>query len=66
MEAVMDPDSLRDLRIEKLIRLYQVPLLRLCYVQLWDKALAEDAVQESNQSFQVCHFSVSLSYGSDH
>ena len=47
MEAVMDPDSLRDLRIEELIRQYQVPLLRLCYVQLRDKALAEDAVQET-------------------
>ena len=47
MEAVMDPDSMRDQKIEELIRLYQVPLLRLCYVQLQDKALAEDAVQET-------------------
>ena len=43
----MDPDSMRDQKIEELIRLYQVPLLRLCYVQLQDKALAEDAVQET-------------------
>ena len=47
MEAVMDPDSMRDQKIEELIRLYQVPLLRLCYVQLQDKALAEGAVQET-------------------
>ena len=43
----MDPDSMRDQKIEELSRLYQVPLLRLCYVQLQDKALAEDAVQET-------------------
>ena len=66
MEAVMDPDSRRDQTIERLITEYQTSLLRLCYIRLKDKALAEDAVQESNQSFQVCHFSVSLSYGSDH
>ena len=34
MEAVKDPDSLRDQTIEKLILQYQTPLLRLCYVQL--------------------------------
>ena len=47
MEAVKDPDSLRDQTIEKLILQYQTPLLRLCYVQLQDQALAEDAVQET-------------------
>lgn len=47
MEAVMDPGSKRDQVIEKLIRLYQTPLLRLCYIQLQDRALAEDAVQET-------------------
>ena len=47
MEAVMDPDSKRDQVIEELIRLYQTPLLRLCYIQLQDRALAEDAVQET-------------------
>ena len=45
--AVLDPDRERDQRIEELIRLYQVPLLRLCYIQLQDRALAEDAVQET-------------------
>ena len=47
MEAVKDPDSRRDQTIEKLILQYQTPLLRLCYVQLQDQALAEDAVQET-------------------
>ena len=47
MEAAKDPDSLRDQTIEKLILHYQTPLLRLCYVQLQDRALAEDAVQET-------------------
>ena len=47
MEAVMDPDSLRNQTIEKLIQQYQTPLLRLCYIQLQDRTLAEDAVQET-------------------
>ena len=47
MEAVKDPDSLRDQTIERLIIQYQTPLLRLCYIQLKDRALAEDAVQEA-------------------
>ena len=47
MEAVKDPDSRRDQTIERLITQYQTSLLRLCYVQLQDQALAEDAVQET-------------------
>lgn len=47
MEAVKDPDSLRDQTIEKLVLQYQTPLLRLCYIQLQDRTLAEDAVQET-------------------
>ena len=47
MEAVKDPDSRRDQTIERLIIQYQTPLLRLCFVQLHDRALAEDAVQET-------------------
>ncbi len=47
MEAVKDPDSRRDQAIERLILQYQTPLLRLCYMQLRDRALAEDAVQET-------------------
>ena len=47
MEAVKDPDSLRDQTIERLILQYQTALLRLCYIQLRDRSLAEDAVQET-------------------
>ena len=47
MEAVKDPDSLRNQTIEKMILQYQTQLLRLCYIQLQDRALAEDAVQET-------------------
>ena len=47
MESVQDPGSLRDQTIERLIRQYQTPLLRLCCIQLQDRALAEDAVQET-------------------
>ena len=47
MEAVKDPDSRRDQTIERLITQHQTSLLRLCYVQLQDQTLAEDAVQET-------------------
>ena len=47
MEAVKDPDSPRDQTIERLIQEFQTPLLRLCFIQLRDRALAEDAVQET-------------------
>ena len=47
MEAVKDPDSGRNEAIERLVKEWQLPLLRLCYIQLHDKTLAEDAVQET-------------------
>ncbi len=47
MTAVKDPDSRRDQVIERLIEDYQTPLLRLCYIRLKDRMLAEDAVQET-------------------
>ena len=47
MEAVKDPDSQRDQTIERLIREFQTPLLHLCFMQLRDRALEEDAVQET-------------------
>ncbi len=47
MDAAKDPGSLRDQTIERLIEQYQTSLLRLCYIQLQDRALAEDAVQET-------------------
>ena len=47
MTAVKDPDSRRDQIIERLIIDCQASLLRLCYIHLKDRALAEDAVQET-------------------
>ena len=47
MEAVKDPGSGRNEAIERMVKEWQLPLLRLCYIQLHDKALAEDAVQET-------------------
>lgn len=47
MEAVKDPDCGRDETIEHMIDMWQLPLLRLCYVQLRDRQMAEDAVQET-------------------
>ena len=47
MEAVKDPDSRRREFIERVVAEHQTALLRLCYIQLQDKALAEDAVQET-------------------
>ena len=47
MEVVKGPDNRCDQAIEELIALYQTSLLRLCYLQLQDRALAEDAVQET-------------------
>ena len=47
MEAVRDPDSRRRDFIERAVNEHQTALLRLCYIQLQDRALAEDAVQET-------------------
>ena len=47
MEAVKDPGSERSEAIERMVKEWQLPLLRLCYIQLHDKTLAEDAVQET-------------------
>ena len=47
MVAVKDPGSGRNEAIERMVKEWQLPLLRLCYIQLHDKALAEDAVQET-------------------
>ena len=75
MTAVKDPDSRRDQVIERLITEYQTPLLRLCYIQLRDRALAEDAVQEtflkayrgydrfrgqSSEKTWLCHIAVNV------
>lgn len=47
MEAVKDPGSGRNEAIERMVKEWQLPLLRLCYIQLHDEVLAEDAVQET-------------------
>ncbi len=47
MEAVKGPGSGRDEAIERMVKEWQLPLLRLCYIQLHDKTRAEDAVQET-------------------
>ena len=46
METVKGPDSTEE-TLERLVSLYQLPLLRLCYAYLHDEELAKDAVQET-------------------
>ena len=43
MEAVKGPDS-KEARIERMVNLYQLPLLRLCIMYLRDEEQAKDAV----------------------
>ncbi|MBQ8556556.1 MAG: sigma-70 family RNA polymerase sigma factor [Clostridia bacterium] len=45
MEVVKGPDN--DLELKVMIDTYQTVLLRLCYLYLHDRQLAEDAVQET-------------------
>ena len=47
METVKAPDSHPEVTLERLIRENQVSLKRLCYLNLHDQAMAEDAVQET-------------------
>ena len=44
--AVITDETARQ-RLVRLVEQYQTDLLRLCYIQLHDTALAEDAVQET-------------------
>ena len=46
METVKGPDS-KETRIERMVNLYQLPLLRLCVMYLRDEEQAQDAVQET-------------------
>ena len=46
METVKGPDSLEK-ELERMVGLYQLSLLRLCYAYLHDEDLAKDAVQET-------------------
>ena len=43
MIAVKGPDS-KEERIEHMVTLYQIPLLRMCIMYLHDEELAKDAV----------------------
>ena len=47
MEAVREKDSCPEEILERLILEHEVSLKRLCYFYLHDRALAEDAVQET-------------------
>ena len=46
METVKGPDS-KEVRIERMVTLYQLPLLHLCILYLHDEEQAKDAVQET-------------------
>ena len=46
METVKGPDS-KEERIERMVTLYQLSLLRLCFMYLHDEEQAKDAVQET-------------------
>ena len=46
METVKGPDR-KDERIERMVNLYQLSLLRLCVMYLHDEEQAKDAVQET-------------------
>ena len=45
MDAVKDPGCGANEAIEKLVKEWQVQLLRLCYIQLQDQSLAEGALR---------------------
>lgn len=47
METAKGPDSNHEIALIRMIDQYQVALLQMCYMYLHDKALAEDAVQET-------------------
>ncbi len=47
MEAVKGPDIIHETQFDHLVAAYQTALLRMCYVYLKDRAMAEDAVQET-------------------
>ena len=46
MDTVKGPDK-KEERIERMVNLYQLPLLRLCIMYLHDEEQAKDAVQET-------------------
>ncbi|MBQ9300135.1 MAG: sigma-70 family RNA polymerase sigma factor [Clostridia bacterium] len=46
METVKGPESMEE-RLERMVSMYQLSLLRLCYAYLHDEEMAKDAVQET-------------------
>ena len=51
METVKGPDS-KETRIERMVNLYQLPLLRLCVMYLRDEEQAKDAgISEEEKAF---------------
>ncbi len=49
MNAVSGPDS-KEERMERMVSLYQLSLLRMCVLYLHDEELARNAVQETFMS----------------
>ena len=47
MEVVRGPDIIHETQFDHLVAAYQTALLRMCYIYLKDRAMAEDAVQET-------------------
>ena len=47
MQGIKAPDPRIEEQFCELVRTHQTALLRMCYLQLRDKSLAEDAVQET-------------------
>lgn len=47
MQTVKDPGCGHEETMMRMVNEWQLSLLRLCYIQLQDKELAEDAVQET-------------------
>ena len=47
MSNIKGPDSAQNHEFERIVKQYQKTLLRMCYLYLRDKALAEDAVQDT-------------------
>ena len=47
MEVVKGPNIIHETHFDHLVAAYQTALLRMCYVYLKDRAMAEDAVQET-------------------
>lgn len=47
MSNIKGPDSAQEQEFERIVNQYQPALLRMCFLYLHDRALAEDAVQET-------------------